>query len=179
MNKIKSFLAAVAFLLALPMASAQTCTSSTNLGTLSSRSTSFSNSFYSPQHFNDCYSFRLGSDSDLSGSTTELDLSLRFDVDITSVRLIGGDLGSEGRSLTLSDGAFSIGNVAAGVYSLIVSGDVTRDGWLGLLGVGYNGSISATPAIAAPVPEPETYAMLALGLGLVTWITRRRRADLA
>jgi hypothetical protein len=30
-------------------------------------------------------------------------------------------------------------------------------------------------SIAAPVPEPETYAMMALGLGVVAWSARRKR----
>jgi hypothetical protein len=180
MNKLKSLLAAFALLLAAPAAFAQSCTSNTNLGMLSTNFTSFGNWFYSAQTFNDCYSFRLGSTSDVQGLTAELDLSIRFDVDITSVTLIGGNLGS-GRSLTASTGEFEFDNLAAGVYSLIVSGDVSRVArWGTGLGVGYFGAIAATPAtIAAPVPEPETYAMLAMGLGLVTWITRRRQAAAA
>jgi hypothetical protein len=178
MKLFKSFLAAVAFVLAAPSAFAQSCTSSTSLGTLSSYATSIGNTFYSPQHFDDCYSFRLGSTSGISGSVNEVDLSIRFDVDVTAVRLFGGTLGSAGRSLTVaSNGAFSLGNLAAGLYSLVVSGDVTRESWWwGVNGVGYSGSIAATPSsVAAPVPEPETYAMLAMGLGLVTWVTRRRK----
>jgi PEP-CTERM motif len=31
--------------------------------------------------------------------------------------------------------------------------------------------------VAAPIPEPETYALMALGLTLVAWATRRRRAE--
>jgi hypothetical protein len=179
MTKFKSFLAALAFLLAAPAAFAQSCTSTTNLGTLSTRDTSISHWFTRAQHFNDCYNFSLGSSSDVSGLTAELDLSIKFDVDVTSVTLIGGSLGS-GRSLTANTGEFEFDNLAAGVYRLIVSGDVTRVASFGtLLGVGYAGSISATPvSVAAPVPEPETYAMLAMGLGLVTWVTRRRRQAL-
>ncbi len=32
-----------------------------------------------------------------------------------------------------------------------------------------------TPTITTPVPEPETYAMMALGAGVVAWSLRRRR----
>jgi hypothetical protein len=31
-------------------------------------------------------------------------------------------------------------------------------------------------SIAAAVPEPETYAMMALGLAAVGWVVRRRKA---
>jgi hypothetical protein len=37
------------------------------------------------------------------------------------------------------------------------------------------GEIDALAA-AAPVPEPETYAMFAAGLGMLSWVARRRRA---
>lgn len=39
------------------------------------------------------------------------------------------------------------------------------------------GSVNAPPitSIATPVPEPETYAMMALGMGVVAWSLRRRR----
>ncbi len=64
--------------------------------------------------------------------------------------------------------SFAFNNVAAGNY---------------LLGVkGYNeiGStaVSATYSVTA-VPEPETYAMMLLGLGAVGFLSRRRRATKA
>lgn len=39
------------------------------------------------------------------------------------------------------------------------------------------GSVNAPPitSIATPVPEPEAYAMMALGMGVVAWSLRRRR----
>lgn len=173
--KIKSLFAALAFALAAPAAFAQSCTSSSDLGTLGSSETWFGNSFTDEQQFNDCYSFTLGSGSDVSGLTAELDLSIKFDVDVTSVTLRGGSLGA-GQSLLASTGEFSFDNLGAGVYQLVVSGDVSQvaSRYL-LLGVGYVGAISAAPNFTAAVPEPETYAMLAMGLGLVGWMSRRRR----
>ena len=55
----------------------------------------------------------------------------------------------------------------AGMYQLIVSGS-------GVTGssASYGGNIVATP-----VPEPETYAMLLAGLGVVALLVRRRRDD--
>ena len=37
----------------------------------------------------------------------------------------------------------------------------------------YDGTVSITPA----VPEPETYALLAAGLGAICFVARRRRAE--
>lgn len=31
-------------------------------------------------------------------------------------------------------------------------------------------------SLTAPVPEPETYALMAVGLGMLAWVTRRQRA---
>ena len=36
-------------------------------------------------------------------------------------------------------------------------------------------NVTVTPTIAA-IPEPETYAMLLAGLGVMAWLARRRRA---
>jgi hypothetical protein len=54
-----------------------------------------------------------------------------------------------------------------------VSGNVTDTSRYASGAVGYWGLMTTTRSIAAPVPEPETYAMLALGLGLVGWASRR------
>ncbi|HEV6967487.1 FxDxF family PEP-CTERM protein [Roseateles sp.] len=35
----------------------------------------------------------------------------------------------------------------------------------------------AAKAVAQPVPEPETYALLGAGLGIIGFVARRRRAD--
>lgn len=59
--------------------------------------------------------------------------------------------------------SLSLGPSAAGSYYLNVSG-LTR----GSMGGAYSGGISATP-------EPETYAMLLAGLGVMGAIARRRR----
>lgn len=58
--------------------------------------------------------------------------------------------------------------LAAGNYYLSVYG-ITN----GTQGGIYNGAISVT-AVAAPVPEPESYAMLLAGLGVMGTIAMRR-----
>jgi hypothetical protein len=42
----------------------------------------------------------------------------------------------------------------------------------------YTGSINLAPAVA-PVPEPEIYAMMAVGLGVMGWVARRKQRKLA
>lgn len=68
--------------------------------------------------------------------------------------------------------ALSFNNQAVpGNYSLNVAGyklDTAQSG-------GYSGTVSVNPA--APVPEPETYAMLFAGLGLIGFTARRRKQN--
>lgn len=49
----------------------------------------------------------------------------------------------------------------------------TNSWWFGLAG------LRATEAAVSPVPEPETYAMLLAGLGLMAGVARRRKKQLA
>jgi hypothetical protein len=64
--------------------------------------------------------------------------------------------------------------VALTSYSITLTG--TRSLWSnGGLGIEFNG----TKLAVAPVPEPETYAMLLAGLGLIGAIARRRKVAVA
>jgi hypothetical protein len=170
--KIKSLVAALALMVAGPAAMASLATCGSGSTTLSSGSTElFGNSFTSAQHFSDCFSFTLGSSADAFGGTLEFDPLSFLNIDVKSISLTGGSLLS-----TLVDytpGTFSFDNLVAGTYQLIVAGDVTKSWGLGLP-VGYGGVLT-TNAVVNPVPEPETYAMLLMGLGTVGWIARRRK----
>ena len=62
----------------------------------------------------------------------------------------------------------------------------TADNWLQALGAGASGGYKLTALVgpnnqdqmmATPVAEPETYAMLLAGLGLMGFVARRRRAN--
>jgi hypothetical protein len=57
-------------------------------------------------------------------------------------------------------------NAAAGSYYWAVAGDA----------VGSNGGVYLYAANTAVVPEPETYAMMLAGLGMIGFIGRRRLA---
>jgi hypothetical protein len=82
-----------------------------------------------------------------------------FDSDPTSTHY-GIDAGETAtfRILGATPDSFTAGDVTAGLHvrSLIDAG-------------------ASVVSIAAPVPEPETYAMMALGFGIVAWSARRKR----
>ena len=134
--------------------------------------TTIFNSFSSAQSFSDCYDFTLNNSAEAFGLTLEWDLSRSSNINIGSVSLSGGSLTN-----TIVDSTpewFSFSNLLAGSYQLIVAGDVTNR-WGGSGPVGYTGFLATTrSSIAAPVPEPATYAMLALGLAVVGWAAKRR-----
>lgn len=173
---MKSKLFAVALALAASAPAMAACTSTFELGVLGTPSIhAVGHSFKSTQHFNDCYNFTLDSSANADGIVLGLDASLRRDIDLGSITLSGGNLSGSLSDLTAS--AFSFNDLLAGAYQLMISGDVTgKNG--GLFGggfVGYGGLLVATASsVVAPVPEPKTYALLALGLLAMGWVVRRR-----
>jgi len=70
---------------------------------------------------------------------------------------------------------FSFKNVAAGDYVVKATGSLVGDGQVhnvAFLGASYN--VTRVLGGVTPVPEPESYAMLLAGLGLMGAIARRR-----
>jgi hypothetical protein len=67
-------------------------------------------------------------------------------------------------NLDLTPANFSFSNLAAGSYSLLVNGVSGRGG-------SYTVNLTTT---ATAVPEPEAYAMMLAGLGLVGFAARRK-----
>lgn len=65
-----------------------------------------------------------------------------------------------------STGSLAYYNASAGSYYWAVTGDA----------VGSNGGVYLYAANTAVIPEPETYAMMLAGLGLIGFIGRRRLA---
>jgi hypothetical protein len=62
--------------------------------------------------------------------------------------------------------------LTAGTYTLTLSGSAASTPPI------QNGSVRydvAYTAVASPVPEPETYALMLAGLGVVGWAARRRK----
>jgi len=157
---MKSKLFAVALALAVSAPAMAACTSTFEMGVLGTPSIqALGNSFKSTQHFNDCYGFTLNSSANVGGLLGPLNLG--------SITLSGGGLSTSLTDSTAS--VFSFNDLLAGVYQLVISGDV-KNGW-----GGYGGVLVATASsVVAPVPEPKTYALLALGLLAMGWVVRRR-----
>lgn len=151
--KLKS-LVAVAAVVCAPAVFA-----TTNLGTLNStaKSISTSNAFLASD-----YTFTIGSSSSsLSGT-------------------FGGSFFAYGGSASLYSGSgallmsdstpstISFAGLSAGTYTLWLTG-------YNIFGSTITGSLSAASSMAAPVPEADSYAMLALGLSGVGLVGLRRR----
>ena len=168
--KLKMFSAAILLALGAPAAMASQCTGDgSSLGTVGAAPTSFASecfrTFSSPgASFTDHYSFSIAALGNVSGGLVDFLVFQWNDVNLSSVVVSG--LGQVRSDSTPANG-FSFAGLAAGNYDLAVSGYLDRRQPLG----GYSGSISS---VAAPVPEPETYAMLMLGLAGVGFAARRR-----
>lgn len=124
--------------------------------------------------FVDLFTFEIPADSSGAGDANVVSLTSR---NITNVQLTAftlfdslsgvfstGVIDSTGTEATLS---FSGGKVP-GSYTLTVAGYKVNTALSG----SYSGNIAISP-----VPEPETYAMLFAGLGLIGFSARRRKSD--
>lgn len=174
MKHLKSIAAAALVALGASTASAATCTSSFSLGSLGPPGASLlGNSFTSATNFTDCYSFTLSSSAVALGLTLEFDVGSILNIDITNISLSGGSLASavsSGVDAWIPGGTFfGFSGLGAGSYELAIAGTVTPQ-WGLFTNTGYNGVLTT-----APVPEPETYAMLALGLVAAGWAARGRK----
>jgi len=136
------------------------------------------------ESFLDVFTFSLNSASDTISSAVSLLLpglgggGSSYEINNGTLSLFSdpdGD-GAAGVNVQLatigygdSTGVLSYNNAAVGSYYWAVAGDA----------VGSNGGVYLYSANTAVVPEPETYAMLLAGLGLIGFIGRRRIAKSA
>jgi len=153
------------------------------LGTLTAPVTlNYGNSFQAPtsQRFYDDYTFTLSPAAALSSITASIDLGLFFGINNISARLYQGSGPFSGAStpimqawstpfsagpgLTGSTTVISLASLAANIYTLEIRGDV-----VGMAGGSYSGVLNVSP-----IPEPETYALMLAGLGLLGFAMRRK-----
>jgi PEP-CTERM motif len=169
--KLKMFSAAILLALGAPAAMASQCTGDgSSLGTVGAAPTSFASecfrTFSSPNAgFTDHYSFSIAALGNVAGGLVDFLVFQWNDVNLSSVVVTGQ---GQVRADSTPTNGFSFSGLSAGTYDLAVSGSLDRGQILG----GYSGSISS---VAAPVPEPETYAMLMLGLAGVGYAARKRK----
>ena len=172
--RLKLLAAAAALVIAGP-AMAATCTTTSSLGTMQIGDwRAFGNTFTTAGNFNDCYSFALAAQSaNAIGVALEYNFApwSTLAIDIFSVSLSGGSLAT--KVTDTSPESFSFTNLMTGNYLLEVTGATSMaTAWWPIT----NTATYAGHIVAAPTPEPETYAMLALGLAGVGFASRRRKS---
>lgn len=123
--------------------------------------------------FLNSFTFEVGADSILDGSTisqASLKAGKTYDLSITSFDLYKGTTlltsGIQLLSGPTDVWTLSSGNLSAGSYSFKVGGTILGSG---------GGSFSGN-ANVAPVPEPETWSMVATSLAALGFLARRRKS---
>ena len=123
-------------------------------------------------NFTDTFYFQTNNTSSfVDASLITIGFSDSSDIDFTSVSL-------NGQSFQLTDeGNFEYAVLPrtqiSGDLVLTVTGQVGNIATAGQqVAASYGGTINLSP-----IPEPETYALMLAGLGVVGWMARRRRAD--
>jgi len=131
-----------------------------------------------PGSFVDYFTFTLSPSTTVTSSAVLLNNGTAINIQNASYSLWSGD--GEGSGVDTWIASFNLdgttGNsfnsvaLTSGSYFYKVTGDVT-----GSFGGLYT-LTSTLPPVAAPIPEPGTYAMLLAGLGAVGFMARRRKS---
>ena len=123
-----------------------------------------------------------------AGPTTTEPSTVTFDSGIDYISFLWGSPDTYNR-LTVITTAGDVNFTAAGLGFSVTNGDqsfsqyvqFTADAGVDILGLRFNNSPAvnafevANFTVTAPVPEPETYALMLAGLGAIGFISRRRR----
>ena len=166
-SKLKKAAVALAFLSTFGTANAITV----NFGTLTT--TVGADDIQVSGSFDDKFSFIAGSLPGVLGSVVGIDftgdLKAQYRLGYGNSPIWFGDFSPLAPVPSDDLGIFSYSTT----FSSLVAGTKY---WINLKGTGSEAAYSVT---LAPVPEPETYALLLAGLGLVGTIARRRRIAVA
>jgi PEP-CTERM motif len=174
---IRSFVASLSIVLAGMLGfTPASAAPATDLGVLNAAGSSFSQSFWrvfnhgaSFGEFSDHYTFTLSQPASVSGATTTFDWG-SLGLTLNAVSLSGGSLGGT-TQIDPSPNSLSFNTLGAGMYTLSVSGELKKSpGFLGY--AYYTGSVKS---IASAAPEPESLALLAVGLAGVGFMVKRKR----
>lgn len=120
--------------------------------------------------FNDKIQFTFAGLSNLSTDVVSIDNSASSGLNLTGFALYDWNdtllsAGTQASTGFVDAWTINYANLAAGSYYLRVSGNI----------VGNSSTDFAGNLALAPVPEPETYAMMLGGLGLLAFTARRRK----
>lgn len=167
MNFKKTGVAIAIAAAALTTVSAQAATQ--NAGTLGSYYTVFT---VVPGSFADTVNFSIAAPSVLTGTAANLKLSFGS---FSILDIAGLTVNVWNNSHPY--GTYNFGSFAGGAGSYTFNLPTAGDYHIDITGTatGASGGTYGVALSAAPVPEPETYAMLLAGLGVMGAIARRRK----
>lgn len=132
--------------------------SPTALGTIDNTSAVFGNPAPSTPFFFDTYTFTLANPGTVFGG------SFSFGITGFTAVLQNASFATVGTDTNPGDG-FSFSGLAAGAYAISFLGMASTP-------AAYGGVLSS---VTAPVPEPQSYALMLAGLGIVGFVMARRR----
>lgn len=149
------------------LVTAATETNTFELGTITNAALGIHNTFTTPGNsFVDNWNFTISPTEKTAVFVGDIDNLPAFEIGSFNAVLIGAS--QTWNAVQVGD-TFKIDPItlAAGNYTFRVTGNV-----IGTIGAAYAGTISASA-----VPEPETYAMMMAGLGLMGFVAKRRKSD--